>query len=321
MQSPDGLTALAVLPGMAWSWTNGASLAKIMEAQHCPPVDIDSAASFLVNIAVPNMHPAAKILEVLPLPPEGQASIAAQLQKNQEQNAAMARQYNQKPQKLSIDGARVRLQFVREGRTEEEQVVSVIDCFESQFPAMFNQPGYTKRNCASRSAIVTRAPQGHLKELVDSPQLASLYKSLQINPEWDNRVAQDAQASFNKFQAANNKQFQENMKASEIQHQKLLENGERFNANLKQGTDNAMAQDRARQNAIDSSAHATALASLDRQEFKNPATGQIIEASSQYNHQWISSDGQTLIQNNDHSFDPNGVVYPVSQSWTELVPK
>ena len=50
------------------------------------------------------------------------------------------------------------------------------------------------------------------------------------------------------------------------------------------------------------------------------ANGQIIQASSYYDHQWLSSDGKTLIQTND-TLDPNGVVYPVSQSWTELVPK
>jgi hypothetical protein len=82
-----------------------------------------------------------------------------------------------------------------------------------------------------------------------------------------------------------------------------------------------MAADRARQDAIDASAHATALHSLDQQEFTNPNTGQTIQASSQYNHQWMSSDGSTLIQTNDHTLDPNGQVYPVSQSWTELVPK
>ena len=81
------------------------------------------------------------------------------------------------------------------------------------------------------------------------------------------------------------------------------------------------ATDRARQDAIDDSAHRTALYSLDQQEFRNPSTGQIIQASNQYNHQWMSSDGSTLIQTNDHTLDPNGTVYPVSQSWSELVPK
>ena len=82
-----------------------------------------------------------------------------------------------------------------------------------------------------------------------------------------------------------------------------------------------MANDRAQQAAIDASAHKTALYALDQQEFRNPQTGQIVQASSQYNHQWMSSDGTTLIQTNDHTYDPNGQVYPISQSWTELVPK
>jgi hypothetical protein len=63
-----------------------------------------------------------------------------------------------------------------------------------------------------------------------------------------------------------------------------------------------------------------ALYSLDRQTFINPSTGQKIEASDQFNHQWISSDGQSVIQNNDPTFDPNGVVDPIKQSWTELIP-
>jgi len=73
MQSPDGLTAMVFLPGMSWTWTTSPSMQKIMESQHCPAVDIDSAASFLVNIAVPNMHPKAKIVSVLPLPPGNKA--------------------------------------------------------------------------------------------------------------------------------------------------------------------------------------------------------------------------------------------------------
>jgi hypothetical protein len=101
----------------------------------------------------------------------------------------------------------------------------------------------------------------------------------------------------------------------------MLANGRAQNAARAEGTRRAMANDAATQNAIDASAHATALYSLDRQDFKNPNTGQTIEASSQFNHQWISSDGSTLIQTNDHSFDPNGQVYPVSQSWSELVPQ
>jgi hypothetical protein len=101
----------------------------------------------------------------------------------------------------------------------------------------------------------------------------------------------------------------------------MLARGQQFQNNMRASTDAALATDRARQGAIDQSAHATALYSLDRQDFKNPATVQTIQASSEYNHQWLSSDGSTLIQTQDHNFDPNGQVYPGNQSWTELVPK
>jgi hypothetical protein len=321
IQSPDGLTALAFLPGTTWSWTSSASMQKIMEQQRCPGVDLSSAASFLINIAVPNLHPKVKIVAVLPLLPEGQAALAAQLEKKRQQNAEMARQYGQKPQKLSLDGARVRVQYQRDGQLVDEQISSVVDCFESEFAAMFAQPAYMRRTCSSRSIVIYRAPQGHLDELLNSPQLLSLNKTVQVNQAWDSRVARDSQAAFQQFQAANNAQFQATMQKGRDDNARLLANGRAFQDSMRASTDHALANDRAQQNAIDASAHATALYSLDRQEFKNPSTGQTIEASSQYNHQWMSSDGSTLIQTNDHSYDPNGQVYPVNQSWTELVPK
>jgi hypothetical protein len=321
MQSPDGVTALAFLPGMAWSWTSNPSIQKMMDSQHCPGVDIDSAASFLINIAVPTLHPKAKIIAVLPLAPDGQASLAAQLDKKRQQSADMARQYGQQPPKLSLDGARVRIQYVRDGQPVEEQILSVVDCTESQFAALYAQPAYVRRTCSSRSTVITRAPQGSLDRLLADPQLLILNKSVQINHDWDNRVARDMQAAFQKFQAANNAQFQAGMQKSRDDNARLMANGKAFQDNMRASTDHALANDRAQQNAIDASAHATALHSLDRQEFKNPATGQTIEASNQYNHQWMSSDGNTLIQTNDHAYDPNGQVYPVNQSWTELVAK
>ena len=321
MLSPDGLTALAALPGMTWSWTTSDSIKKMMDAQHCPAVNVDSAASFLINIAVPNLLPKAKIVSVLPLKPEGQAALAAQLEKARQQNADMAKQYGQKPQTLSLDGARVRVSYVRDGQPVEEQLFSVVDCFETQFAAMYAQPAYQRRNCSSRSVVIARAPQGHLDELLDSPQLQSLGKTIQANQDWTSRLARDQLAAVQQSQAANNAQFQAMMQKGRDDNARLLANGKAFQDNMRASTDQAMANDRARQNAMDASAHATALYSLDRQDFKNPSTGQTIEASSQYNHQWMSSDGSTLIQTNDHAYDPNGKVNPVNQSWTELVPK
>ena len=231
-----------------------------------------------------------------------------------QQNAQMAKQFGQKPQNLSLDGARVRIRYVRDGQPVEEQLLSVVDCLESQFPALYAQPAYSRRTCSSRSIVITRAPQGHLDELLAAPQLAALNQSIQVNHDWDSRLARDQMAAFQKSQAANNTQFQATMQKGRDDNARLMANGKAFQDNMRASTDAAMANDRARQNAIDASAHATALNSLDRQEFKNPSTGQTIEASSQYSHQRMSSDGSTVIQTNDHSYDPNGQVYPVSQS-------
>jgi hypothetical protein len=321
LQSPDGAAAISVLPGMNWAWTTSLSMNKLMEQSHCPGVEIDSAAAFLVNIAVPNLRPNAKIISVLPLDAEGQASLAAQLQQMRDQNEALARQYRLPPTKINLEGARVRLQYSRDGHPVEEQILSVVNCNESQFPALYAQPAYMRRTCSSRTEVIYRAAAGHLDELIDSPQLKAFNKSVQTNSEWSARVAQDQMAAFKRLQAANNDQFQAMLQKGRDDTARMLANGKAFQDQQRAATNSALANDRAQQAAIDASAHATALNSLDRREFRNPATGQVIEASNQYNHQWVSSDGSTLMQTNDHTFDPNGVVNPVSQSWTELVPK
>ena len=121
--------------------------------------------------------------------------------------------------------------------------------------------------------------------------------------------------------AVNNANFQQQLKNNDAQFQQRVAQNRQFQQQLQASTDHAIAADRAHQAAMDESAHQTVLYALDRQEFRNPNTGQVIEASNKFNHQWVSSDGSTLIQTDDHTFNPNGVVYPVSQSWTELVPK
>ena len=62
------------------------------------------------------------------------------------------------------------------------------------------------------------------------------------------------------------------------------------------------------------------LDSLNHMTYVDPSTGRKYETSNEYTHSWISSDGTEAVLNRDPAFDPNGVVDPVRQSWTELVP-
>lgn len=283
-ESPDGLTAVAMLPGVAWSWSSSESMKKAMESSKCPGVDIDSAAKFLLSIAIPNLRPKAKVVAVLPLLPEGQAALASQLEKERQQNAIMAKQYNAKPQKLTLDGARVRVQYDRDGHPVEEIIAAVIDCTESTTPGVYNQPAYQQRMCFSRGTTIFRAPQGHLDELMALPQFTAFSRSVQVNPDWQNRLKRDQQAAFQKAQADNNARFQQILKDGRDANDRLLKQGKEFQDNLKGQTDRALAADRARQDAIDAAAHKTALFANDQQEFTNPATGQTVQASSMYNH-------------------------------------
>ena len=318
-QSPDGLSSVVVLPGVAWEWASSENLQKFMAA-NCPAIDIDTAASFLVNIAVPNIPPDAKIVAVLPLAPEGQAALKDQLEKEIQQNASMGN-FKQVNPKWTLDGANVRVQYARDGHPVEEMISAVIHCDEQTMPALFKEPAYQKRSCFSRGTVISRAPQGHLDEMLALKLTGKFGSSMQLNPDWQNRLAADQQAAFQRAMADNNRQAAANLEAFKQQGERRMAQAKAFDEGLRDSTNRALATDRARQNAIDASAHATALHSLDQQEFRNPNTGQIIQASNQYNHQWISSDGSTLIQTNDHTLDPNGQVYPVSQSWTELVVK
>ena len=314
-QSPDGLTAYASLPGVSWTWTSNGSN---MMGPKCPSnIAIDTAAGLLLNIAIPNLHPNATSVAIVPLDKKIQDAIA----ENNERSAATMRGYALKGGKQFQDAAQVRVEYEMNGQPMEELISTVIDCMESQGLAMPAGPGrpwtpaYTKRNCSSRGTFLMRAPKGHLDEAKKNAPPPP-----QIDAAWDQRVIHDMNVSFQQLQAASDRQFQAMMANFKAQGDARLARGRQFQAQQRASTDAALRNDADRQAAIDHSAHQMALFALDRQTFVDPNTGQKIEASNQYNHQWISSDGTALIQTQDHTYDPNGLVYPVSQSWTQLVP-
>lgn len=317
--APDGDTAFEMLPGVAWHWSSSSAKQQVWASMNCPVVELQTAAEFLLAIAVPRLHPDAKIVSVGPLLPAGVAALAQQLAQAKQQNAAMAARYGQPPQKLVLEGARVRIEYTDKGHAIEELVTAVIQCTESHFGAMFRQPAFDDRSCTSRSTVLTRAPRGKLDAFLTGPQFASIQQSMQTHPDWQQRVVSDMQAEFQKAQAESDRAFQETMRTGKLAGERRLQDAKTFQEQQRASTDAALAQDRATQAGIDHAAHQTALYAADRGDFVNPSTGRKIEASSMYNHQWISSDGNSLIQTNDHTYDPNGRVQ-TDQSWVELVP-
>ncbi|HEY2470372.1 MAG TPA: hypothetical protein VGI45_21435 [Terracidiphilus sp.] len=302
---PDNVTAYSVLPGVTWDWESDG---KSPQGPRCQPVSITTAAAFLLNIAIPNLRPDAKNISIVPLPAQMQSALQAQQRAVQAQAGGG---HN------ILDAARVRLEYQLNGQAVEELIGAVVACQEMNMPAypLLNRPAITRRFCHSNGTSIRRAPKGGLDALI-----AKDLPAPQIDPAWDARIQQQMRANFASWQKANDAQF-----AAIQQHYKevtagMIQRGKEAQAQLQNQTDNAMAQDRATQGAIDHAAQQQVLDSLNRQVFLDPNTGQKIETSNQFTHNWINSSGTTVALGNDPTADPNGSIDPVRESWTELIP-
>lgn len=323
-ESPDGLSAISMLPGVAWNWSATPNGPQKPAAGGCPPIAIDSAASFLLNIAVPNIRPNAKVIGVVPPPADAKAAAAAQQSASEAQEQNMVRQFrNYRPAKMIVDVASVRLEYLRNGKPVEELISAQIDCKEQQPAAA--QPGRFAPNlpsaCDTNGIVVIRAPKGHLDAFLAGPQAAGIFNSRHGNRDWVVRNAQDQQKAFDQATADFERAGAAIRAQGQREHDALMATAQAKLAQQEQYFRQFEASDRAQHAAMSGAAHNMVNYSLDRKDFINPTTGQTVNASSEYNHQWMSSDSSTLIQTNSPTYDPNGAVYPVSQSWTELIPK
>jgi hypothetical protein len=208
-ESSDGSTAYEQLPGVQWSWTDDPGGLKTMP-QGCAANDIHTAADFLVHMVVPHLRPDAKIVAVEPLPWDEQTALAQEL--------AGIRQHNPSPTQLTLEGARIRLQYQHQSdgktRAVEEMLSTVIRCNESSDIAAGLKPAYRQRSCFSQSTVIIRAPAGHLNELMALPQFGELTRAMKSNSEWVARVAQERQSISQSTQTASNHLPQKSMTAT-----------------------------------------------------------------------------------------------------------
>jgi hypothetical protein len=186
VQDPLNDTTLILLPGASWTWSGNVLSRRLAEQRRCPDIDINSAAAFLLNVAIPSLRPQAEIVELLPLLPDGQASIRDQLSRARTQSDAFAKKNQTNPFQVNIDGARVRLRYDREGHRVEEMVTAVIDCNQTT----------TQTTCSLRCTVVARAAEGHLDEFLASATYKNLTNSLKADPDWLTRKLAEDEAAL-----------------------------------------------------------------------------------------------------------------------------
>jgi hypothetical protein len=304
--SPDGVSGYGQLPGVSWSWASD-GISPL--GPKCKTTNINSAAGFLLNIAVPMIEPNAKIIGIVPLTEKMQQGLAAQNQQMGGRYGANSRVY--------VDTARIRIEFDLNGHPMEELLGVILTCQESNFPAypQMHRAARTTRSCSTHGTYFKHAPKGHLDELI-----ASNPTGARIDQGWDQEISQRMRENFARYQKASDEQFKAIQQHFTDQTNQMVQHGREVQAQLKESTEHAMDADRARQGAIDHAAHLQVLDSLNRQDFIDPTTGRKIETSNQFTHNWISSDKDSVVLGDDATFDPNGVVDPGRESWIELIP-
>jgi len=307
--SPDGLTAVAALPGATWSYSTSAQLQRIAAQQKCPGINITTAADFLADIVVPNLHPGATITKVGPGGPTVQQAI---------QSTQAGAQSARFPTKVS--GAAIRFEYQHGNQTVEEELSAVVSCSVFQSVAMFAAPSSTTTTCETLGIGAVWAPKGHLDEFMNSGRFHEIVSSAKTNNDWLHRVVADQHARFQRSTADFNRACAQNLAVMKQREDALVRSSQAQNAARQESTNRSMANAQAAQDARSGFAHQVVNFASDRMDYINPATGQRLNIDYNANHSWGSTDGRGVVLNGSSTYDPNGSVNAVQSSWVELVP-
>lgn len=309
-QAPDGITAVEVLPGVAWHWTSNFNPYQPRPPGFCMPVAASSAEGFLRDFLLPQLRPDAEIIGVEDVPPQQLEKLRTEQQRMQEEDAAEAHSLGLAPHQVTHEGKRIRIRYQRNGRQVEEQIRVVIDCSLARMPGNMVAPPYYQRLCSSGPTVILRAPAGRF----DERAMSSV--RLIMNPEWEQEIEKRQQAAADQANKASWAAFHSMMAASDAAaaaRTAQWQASERARAASVQATLNEAA---ASQAAQDHAAHEFENAILGKSTYTNPQTGQRIVTGNEYSHIYQSADGNTLYKTNGPE-DPNR--NPLfTQAFTEL---
>jgi hypothetical protein len=327
--SQGGLFQIMQLPGVGWraSWDRQGEEKWAREG--CPAIGITSAADFIVNILLPQLHPNAEIIQVLGPDAELEELMKKQFEKASGNQAAWSRGTGIPQAQLNFDGARVRVQYEVNGKQAEELLSGFVQCGDMRMPN-----GAVMRTCNSSNTSLIRAPLGQLDSLMATPEFVAMMKSRQLNPDWTSRVAYDedqqrqqginqivqSQHLTQQMIAQSNAAFQARMAANQQFFNTLSQNNQQFINNMQARTNQSIANAQSQQAHMDAEAHQYTLYAGDKREYTNPYNGQTVVSSNRYQQQWISSDGRTVAMSNN-GVNPNDYVAPGGPTFAPMVPK
>ena len=318
LSSPDDQIIIRRLHEENWSYGNGQQNQSRLT---CGSVEMTSAVDFLVNIAVPQLHESARVLEVLPPTPEGEQAIEEERRHDQEKQAATGQLIGMPPSEAMVNGARIHIAYEESGRQFEELLMAVVHCADT--PA--------GRNCQTGGGTtVIRTPAGQLSALMANSSFLQMAADVHDNPDWQQkrtsiqmqRFMQALQsmrsnaATFNEDSWRNYHQAQLN---NDHVFQGMIANSRAFNAAQADNFQRSQARIKGMEDTTERGVRQTINFALDQQQYTNPYNGQTITASNEFNRVWAGPDG-TLAGTTGNA-DPNDFTAPGSPVLTQAQPQ
>jgi hypothetical protein len=328
MQSPDGLYQVTEMPGVRWTGDDDPRYAAQMYQNGCPPVNISSAADFMVKILLAQMHPNAKIARVLDAGPGLLQQMEARYESDYPIIQASYPLTGTPIPEFKFDGARMRIEYTLNGTPMEEALSGFVECQNLRMPN-----GSTLSPCFMPEILMVRAPLGQLESLMAMPEFGAMMDSAQLNPEWvrrcmDERLAKIQQsvnqinrdkAQFQAVMRASDAAFQARTQAYANLSQTITNSNRQFNRQMAQSTNASIARAQDSQRSLDHDAYEHSLYYGDKAEFTNPYNGQTVISSNKYAQQFISDNGQYVVQTGPND-NPNNYVGPGGETFAPLIP-
>jgi hypothetical protein len=300
--SPDGLTQMRAEPVFGWLWRPNI---RNMPNTGCAPLSgVMSAAKFL-EYYVGTITGGVHVVGTMPVPA-----------KYQQWASGLADQFNQLNSRVApsvqanhtADTAALRIQVKNGSFVVEERVRTAVEC------AVSNDQGIMKGGTCWARVDVLSAPQGKLDALVQLVDSNNLPHGV-VDPQWGqaflSRQQQQGNAMLKQLAAQAKaesdmiyQQFQQNMAASQAEHQAFMQQQE---SSFQSSMNNANAS----MNARTTAASDWVDYALDQQTVVG--SGGTAKVSSAYSQTWSNGQGQWYQTNNPNS-NPNGVF---SGNWTQ----
>ena len=300
--SPDGLTQMRAEPVFGWLWRP--NIRNMPNAGCAPLSGVMSAAKFL-EYYVGTITGGVHVVGTMPVPA-----------KYQQWASGLADQFNQLNSRVApsvqanhtADTAALRIQVMNGSFVVEERVRTAVEC------AVSNDQGIMKGGTCWARVDVLSAPQGKLDALVQLVDSNNLPHGV-VDPQWGqaflSRQQQQGNAMLKQLAAQAKaesdmiyQQFQQNMAASQAEHQAFMQQQE---SSFQSSMNNANAA----MNARTTAASDWVDYALDQQTVTG--SGGTVKVSSTYSQTWSNGQGQWYQTNNPNS-NPNGVF---SGNWTQ----